>query len=51
MVNRRRLITQQREKTVLLHAETKSVVLTQRGFRQHFNTRWAPVKNIYRLYR
>ena len=52
MADRGRLITQQRAKTVLLYAETKSVVLTQRGFRQHFNTRWAPVKNtIYRLYR
>ncbi|PSN46849.1 hypothetical protein C0J52_24202 [Blattella germanica] len=48
----RRLVTQQRAKTGLLYAETKSVVLTQRRFCQHFNTRWAPVKNtIYRLYR
>ncbi|PSN56957.1 hypothetical protein C0J52_10847, partial [Blattella germanica] len=32
MADRGRLITQQRAKTVLLYAETKSVVLTQRGF-------------------
>ncbi|PSN44290.1 hypothetical protein C0J52_12960 [Blattella germanica] len=52
MADRGRLITQERAKTVLLYVETKSVVLTQRGFRQHFNTRWAPVKNtIYRQYR
>ncbi|PSN29888.1 hypothetical protein C0J52_26360 [Blattella germanica] len=51
MVDRGRFITQQRAKTVLLYAETKSVVLTQRRFHQHFNTRWVPVKNtIYRLY-
>ncbi|PSN43691.1 hypothetical protein C0J52_19469 [Blattella germanica] len=50
MADRGRLITQHRSKTVLLYAERKSVVLTQRGFRQHFNTRWAAVKNIiYRL--
>ncbi|PSN40048.1 hypothetical protein C0J52_20192 [Blattella germanica] len=53
MADRGRLITQQRAKTVLLYAETKkSLVLTQRRFHQHFNTRRAPVKNIiYRLYR
>ncbi|PSN31935.1 hypothetical protein C0J52_22176 [Blattella germanica] len=52
MADRGRLITQHRAKTMLLYAETKNVVLTQRCFRQHFNTRWAPVKNtIYRLYR
>ncbi|PSN56814.1 hypothetical protein C0J52_02670 [Blattella germanica] len=44
MADRGQLITQQRVKTVLLNAETKSVVLTQRRFRQNFNTRWAPVK-------
>ncbi|PSN53785.1 hypothetical protein C0J52_06236 [Blattella germanica] len=52
MADRGRLTIQHRAKTVLLYAETKSVVLTQRCFHQHFNTRWAPAKNtIYRLYR
>ncbi|PSN53735.1 hypothetical protein C0J52_02188 [Blattella germanica] len=46
MADRGRLIIQQRAKTVLLYAEIKSVVLTQRRFRQHFNTRWAPVKSV-----
>ncbi|PSN48828.1 hypothetical protein C0J52_05125 [Blattella germanica] len=51
MADRGRLITKQRAKTALLYAESNTVVLTQRGFRQNFNTRWAPVKNtIYRLY-
>ncbi|PSN56040.1 hypothetical protein C0J52_11807, partial [Blattella germanica] len=50
--DRGRFTPQQRSKTVLLYVETKSVVLTQRRFRQHFNTCWTPVKNtIYRLYR
>ncbi|PSN41012.1 hypothetical protein C0J52_16068 [Blattella germanica] len=39
MADRGRLVTQQRAKTLLLYTETKSVVLTQRRFRQHFNTR------------
>ena len=37
-------------KVVLFYAETKSVVATQRRFRAHFGTRWAPGKQtIYRL--
>ena len=37
-------------KVVLFYAETKSVVATQRCFRAHFGTRWAPCKQtIYRL--
>ena len=40
----------QKVKVVLLYAETKSVVATQRRFRAHFGTRWAPFKQkIYRL--
>ena len=34
----------------MFYAETKSVVATQRCFRAHFGTRWAPYKQtIYRL--
>ena len=40
----------QKVKVVLLYAETKSVIATQRRFRAHFGTRWAPCKQtIYRL--
>ena len=40
----------QKMKVVLFYAETKSVVATQRRFRAHFGTRWAPCKQtIYRL--
>ena len=40
----------QKVKVVLFYAETKSVVVTQRWFRAHFGTRWAPYKQIiYRL--
>ena len=40
----------QNVKVVLFYAETKSVVATQRRFRVHFGTRWAPCKQtIYRL--
>ena len=39
-------------KVVLFYAETKSVVATQRRFRAHFGTRWAPCRQtIYRLIR
>ena len=37
-------------KVVLLYAETKSVVATQRRFRAHFGTKWAPCKQTsYKL--
>ena len=40
----------QKVKVVLFYVETKSVVETQRCFRAHFGTRWAPCKQkIYRL--
>ena len=44
-----RLTADQKVKVVLFYAETKSVVATQRSFRAHFGTRWAPCKQtIYR---
>jgi len=50
MANNGRLIVNQKVKVVLFYAETKSVVQTQRCFRAHFGTRWAPCKQtIYRL--
>ncbi|KDR23683.1 hypothetical protein L798_11158 [Zootermopsis nevadensis] len=52
MADKGRLAVEQRAKLVLLYAETKSVTVTKRRFRQHFGTRWAPAKNtIYRLFR
>ena len=45
-----RLTVDQMVKVVLFYAETKSVVATQRRFRAHFGTRWAPCKQtIHRL--
>ena len=45
-----RLTVDQKVKVVLYYAETKSVVATQRRFRAHFGTRWAPCRQtIYRL--
>ena len=44
-----RLNVDQKVKVVLFYAETKSVVATQRRFRAHFVTRWAPCKQtVYR---
>ena len=44
------LTVDQKVKVVLFYAKTKSVVATQRRFRAHFGTRWAPCKQtIYRL--
>jgi len=44
------LTVDQKVKVVLFYAETKSVVQTQRRFRAHFGTRWAPCKQtIYRF--
>ena len=36
------LIVDQKVKVVSFYTETKSVVATQRSFRAHFGTRWAP---------
>ena len=45
-----RLTVDQEVEVVLFYTETKSVVATQRRFRAHFSTRWAPCKQtIYRL--
>ena len=50
MADNGRLTVDQKVKVVLFYAETKSVVATQRRFRAHFRTRWAPCKQtIYRL--
>ena len=50
MADNGRLTVDQKEKDVLFYAETKGVVATQRCFRAHFGTRWAPCKRtIYRL--
>ena len=51
MADNGQLTVDQKVKVVLFHAETKSVVATQRRFRAHFGTRWAPCKQtIYRLF-
>ena len=50
MADNGRLAVDQKVKVVLLYAETKSVVATQRRFRAHFGTGWVPCKQtIYRL--
>ena len=50
MADKGRLTVDQKVKVVLFHAETKSVVATQRRFHAHFGTRWAPCKQtVYRL--
>ena len=50
MADNGRLTVDQKVKVVLFYAERKSVVATQRGFRAHFGTRWAPCKQtVYRL--
>ena len=50
MADNERLTVDQKVKVVLFYAETKSVVATQRRFRAHFGTRWAPCKQtIYIL--
>jgi hypothetical protein len=41
---RQRDPVEQKEKVMLFYAEMKSVIITQRGFRVHFSTRWAPAK-------
>ena len=42
MADKGRLTVDLKVKVVLFYAETKSVVATQRRFRAHFATRWAP---------
>ena len=50
MADNGQLTVDQKMKVVLFYAVTKSVVATQRRFRAHFGTRWAPCKQtIYRL--
>ena len=50
MADNGRLTVDQKVKVVLFYAETKSVEGTQRRFRAHFGTRWAPCKQTsYRL--
>ena len=50
MADNGRLTADQMVKVVLFYAEIKSVVTTQRRYRAHFGTRWAPYKRtIYRL--
>ena len=50
MADNGRFSVDQKVKVVLFYAETKGVVATQRRFRAHFGTRWAPCKQtIYRL--
>ena len=50
MADNGRLTVDQKVKVVLFYAETKSVVATQRRFRGHSGTRWAPCKQtVYRL--
>ena len=50
MADNGRSTVDQKVKVVFFYAETKSVVATQRRFRAHFGTRWAPCKQtIYRL--
>ena len=44
MTDNGRLTVDQKVKVVLFYAETKSVITTQRRFRAHFGTRWAPCK-------
>ena len=50
MADNGQLTVDQKVKVVLFYAETKSAVATQRRFRAHVGTRWAPCKQtIYRL--
>ena len=50
MADNGRLTVDQKVNVVLFYAEKKSLVATQRRFRAHFGTRWAPCKQtIYRL--
>ena len=42
MADNGRLTVDQKVKILLFYAETKTVVATQRSFRAHFGTTWAP---------
>ena len=44
MADNGRLTVDQKVKFVLFYAETKGVEATQRRFRAHFGTKWAPCK-------
>ena len=44
MADNGQLTVDQMVKVVLFYAETKSVGATQRRFRAHFGTKWAPCK-------
>ena len=46
MAANRRLTVDQKVKVVMFYAEKKSVLATQRRFRAHFGTRWAPCKQF-----
>ena len=49
MADNGQLAVDQKVKVVLFYVETKSAVATQRRFRAHSGTRWAPCKQtIYR---
>jgi hypothetical protein len=51
MADKGKLSVEQRVKTVLFFIETRSVVVTQRWFRAHFQTRRAPsFKTIHKLH-
>jgi hypothetical protein len=52
MADDAKLMMEQRAEVVVLFAETKSVIATQRKFPGRFSTRWAPARNtILHLYR
>ena len=44
MADNERLTVDKKVKVVLFYSENKSIVATQRCFRAHFGTRWAPCK-------
>jgi hypothetical protein len=51
MADKGRLSAEQCVKTMLFFTETESAVVTQRRFRAHFQTHWAPsFKTIHKLY-
>ena len=47
MADNGRLTVDQKVKVVLFYAEIKSAVATQRRFRAHFGTRWAPLNRQF----
>jgi hypothetical protein len=51
MADKGNLSVKQRIKTALFFIETGSVLVTQRRFRAHFQTRWAPpFKTVHKLH-